>query len=186
MLYDTVEVHITPHLTLIPPKPVSLSWQQKINVATAYANMRGWQVQYSSDKLDQANTEFSKVVVYNRTDTELMFYYLLHELGHLILWFSSNYCQRFRNLSFSRERRSYSTSKYRIGILEEELAAWEEGYELAKTLNLEINEVRFDRTKVSNVLTYVRWAAKKQQTTKEKKQQKHATSPATLNNQSPI
>ncbi len=109
---------------------------------------------------DAADMEKFCIRLRKRVDEERMIFYLLHELGHMELFFSHEYNNQFKNMIKDLDARRYKTNAYRIGVLEEEILAWEKGKNLAKDLKFKLDYDKMEKEKIHCLKSYAKWAAK--------------------------
>lgn len=113
-----------------------------------------------------------KIIYINNTkkNAERMVYIMLHEMGHISLWRNFNYVNQFAAVQKARVTGNYGTLGYRMGTIEEEIGAWNEGKQLAKNLNLFIDVKRFDALKAKSINSYAVWATQRTFRLEAKKQ----------------
>lgn len=123
-----------------------------------------------------------KIIYINNTkkNAERMVYIMLHEMGHICLWRSFNYVNQFAAVQKARVTGNYGTLGYRMGTIEEEIGAWNEGRQLAKNLNLFIDAKRFDALKAKSINSYAVWATQRTFRLEAKKQKALALKEAQL------
>ena len=80
-----------------------------------------------------------------------------------------NYNKVFKMVSHSRESKKYGTQVYRVGRIEEELKAWEEGEKIAEKLSIPLDQKRFLRLKAVCISDYMEWALRPRNTRNNKK-----------------
>jgi len=85
---------------------------------------------------------------------------LLHECGHVLLCSDEKrYKEAFPGVWDGVQDKRRSRSRFfRISLVEEEIAAWNEGLKLAKMLGIKINQKNWDKHKTDCLYTYLRWA----------------------------
>jgi len=118
---------------------------------------RGYVVNEYTGAEDSVYYESKEILINSRKHIESRFYTLLHECGHILI--NDN---RDRVFKLSRETSAIMGNKpgrrRRIAVLSEEVEAWKRGERLAKRLNLEINEEKFDKARTDALISYVEWA----------------------------
>lgn len=134
-------------------------WNKSLKKLVELCEDRGWTVEFSK-KEDAALTQTDKIVINKTRSKENMFYMLLHELGHFLVCSGKDYEKKFRAVFVGKEHKKYGTLSYRVGIVEEELAAWKAGYQFAINNNFTINEDRFNKIKSRMIASYMRWVVK--------------------------
>ena len=85
---------------------------------------------------------------------------LLHECGHILLCADeTRYKEAFPGVwNGVQDKRSSRSRFFRVSLVEEEMAAWNEGLKLAKRLGIKINRKNWDKHKTDCLYTYLRWA----------------------------
>ncbi len=146
----------------VPMSSVKVSrkiWKSQIQVLEEYCAGKGWEVEYVSRMDPNADTAIihkSKIIIHKDRSKEIMFYMLLHEIGHMMLCQNNSmYTERY-NAVFEAFHRASLTHK--IKRVEEELDAWKTGFKLSKRLKLYVNRRRFEQIKSRCVTTYLMWA----------------------------
>lgn len=74
---------------------------------------------------------------------------LLHEAGHVIIFHLSD-----RDFTDSQKG---ITNEYKIDFLQQEILAWNYGYELSNSLDLDIDYDLFNKHARKHLLEYIRW-----------------------------
>lgn len=99
--------------------------------------------------------EAKLISINNQTNYYVQLHSILHEAGHAILRRKDEY-EAFFPLSedVSKSRDS------RIDSLREEIYAWDEGFELANFLEIEIDEKKYLKHRNNNLYDYIKWTAK--------------------------
>ena len=113
------------------------------------------------DSVDIDENSLKVIRLRKRVNEEKMIHIFLHEIGHLIVAKRKDYKTKFKNMIEAAGARRYNRNAYRIGVLEEEILAWEEGFKLAKSLRMKLDYEAFDKTKNESIKTYARMAARK-------------------------
>lgn len=127
-----------------------INWQQQLDAAVVYCNLLGWSVSFVLTE-DRADLNDFAIYVNRRRSIKNQFFMLLHEMGHLELYSRPGYDD-----TFGKYQGQYSTLPYRINILEEEVAAWSIGEEIAKKFKWAIDN-DFFRIKARMLSTYCLW-----------------------------
>lgn len=133
---------------------VDTDWFEVLKILENYCSKRGWEIEYSATKVDEAFPDTNKIVLNQKHNSETMCYFLMHELGHMLMILDDpDYEVKFKVLERNRQ-----TQTYRVGCVEEELCAWSEGLRLAQELGLELNLDKFEELKAKSVSSYMMWA----------------------------
>lgn len=137
-------------------------WQRQLDNLDIYASTQDWKIVVRDEVEDYADDSVASVFIKRRLNKETQTYITLHELGHLVLFKHQDYGIRFASMCNARARKAYGTQVYRVGRVEEELAAWDEGRKIAQILGIPLNEKRYNRLRAHNVSSYMMWAQRRQ------------------------
>lgn len=146
-------------------------WALTLQNLIFLCDQRGIKVILGSNHENYALTRTDTIYLKNTSRKENMCYLLLHEVGHLLVCADKNYEKKFSAIVNAKTIKNYGTLSYRVGIIEEELAAWKAGYEFALRNCLDIDEVQFNKIKSRNLATYMKWATERQKWRKQPKKQ---------------
>lgn len=91
------------------------------------------------------------ITINNRRSKENQLYALLHEAGHVQLR-SNNYLNTFPNADNRR-----MTNGRRIDVFREEVMAWNIGKKIARSLQIPINLVKYNKQVTSCLMKYAHW-----------------------------
>lgn len=131
-------------------------WDRYIKEACILIENLGWIVSFSKKADDTCFIETKRITIKSYKNPRKRFYMLLHELGHLLHSRMPNYQQTAEKYE---GKGKYSLLKYRVGIVEEEIIAWNIGEDIAKK-----NNWKFDKgyavLKAQKLCTYMAWASK--------------------------
>tara|TARA_R110002020_G_scaffold273364_3_gene488481 strand:- start:260 stop:712 length:453 start_codon:yes stop_codon:yes gene_type:complete len=124
---------------------------------------KGYETIFHNDT-DSVIFSDKKIFLDKRSSTENQLYSILHECGHILQHqnkstFNKSFKYQHVAENDKRKERSYA---YRISVLEEEIDAWKRGKKLAKRLDIELDEIKFEKYKAKYTMTYVDWAASKE------------------------
>lgn len=102
-----------------------------------------------------------KITVSARARPETQLFTLLHECGHYLVHACSQNSKRFaphaQKGPFAGPAKDLT---HRVDSVEEEYEAWHRGSKLASRLGIELNQERFEATKVTCIKTHFKWALK--------------------------
>ena len=136
-------------------------WSEHLEKLVAWVTEQGWEVDLRAGNTDEVNEETMKIKLNStRSSRETICYTLLHEIGHAILFQQTDYGERFVDVVEAKQKKSYGGNKYRVGRVEEELAAWAVGLDVGKQLGIPVNLSSFNKVKSKAVMTYFKWAAR--------------------------
>lgn len=144
----------------------------ELEILKKYAESFGFKVNLNSKssemltKRGTLNTPY-KINIINTNSTHQC-YLLLHELGHWELMKDWNlYKQNYQFTAIGEEFACEKIYKYRrriaykVDIMREEFSAWEEGKKLATKLNINIDELDYDRYSISPLFSYIKYLGNK-------------------------
>lgn len=120
-------------------------------------------ISYVSWENDSINTP-NKIKIESGHDAEHRTYLLLHELGHHQLrkdwdWFTENFPVLAKaEIAHLRKRGNYLKRRvdYYLYTMEEEFRAWDEGFNLAHAMGIEINMNNWVALKTRCLKTYLK------------------------------
>jgi hypothetical protein len=91
---------------------------------------------------------------------EKKFYTALHEIGHVIIYENSDQFDRDYPMYVNPENyRNWGSKKHRVSVVAEEIEAWKYGRQLARDLDLFIDDLKYDKLMTECVMSYLVWAA---------------------------
>jgi len=103
---------------------------------------------------DENNSYGNKLITINtRQNLRYQLHTLLHEAGHALL---RNNKKKYEK-SFSMYSKRKSSKSYKLGVLKEEIMAWEQGYKLALKLGIVLNEGWWKKHSEKCIYDYVGW-----------------------------
>ena len=88
---------------------------------------------------------------------EIQLFCLLHEAGHLMLRGRDDFEECYPDV-----QKTPRTQRSRVDTIKEEIDAWTEGRKLAKFLDIEIDDKKWNRYWKRQVYKYVKWAVEKE------------------------
>jgi hypothetical protein len=131
-----------------------MDWNLHINNLIYWANDRGYEVELVKGG-DDSICHISKHIEINSSSRpELQVIRLLHECGHALIFDNGS--------SFNfKEKRDYpkNTTAYKVFSVMEEVEAWKRGKDLAKRLNIPIEEAEWEKDMVRALKKYINWAS---------------------------
>lgn len=134
-------------------KKPTINWLRELRKLERYCNKKGYAVLYNDVGIDSVNFDEKRIILGDHHSNEMSLYYLLHEMGHVVLYNRQKTYKKYYGYCF--ENFSKISLTYRIGILQEELDAWKEGLRLANRLKIKINRRKFEIIKSKCVKTYI-------------------------------
>lgn len=134
-------------------KKPAINWHKELRKLERYCNKKGYAVLYNDVNIDSVNFDNKRITLGNHHNDEMSLYYLLHEMGHVVLYNRKKTYKKHYQYFF--ENFSKTSMVYKVGILQEELDAWKEGLKLANRLKIKINRRKFEITKSRCIKTYI-------------------------------
>jgi hypothetical protein len=103
------------------------------------------------------------IVVCTSQSVERMYYVFLHEIGHLLgrVEDSANWCKKYPELLRTSGVKT-SSKLYKIARVQDEIEAWNLGFEFAKKHRLEINLKKWNRLRSECLTGYMKMVTVKQ------------------------
>lgn len=122
----------------------------------------GWHVLFGPGLKDEYFAEGQLIHVNSSASPPVQLVTLLHECGHILINTRRPYDEeRFgRGWPLADGPKSKKNDIFRVAVIDEELASWEEGRKLARKLKIAVDGKLWDRLKSGSVMTYVKWAAR--------------------------
>lgn len=105
---------------------------------------------------NQCDPEPKKITIVNKGKPHHRLWTLLHESGHAKIFNISDYHQSFGKIAEEHDRPGQKQSnQYRYQKLKEEMLAWEIGLNIAKSLNIAVDEVEYEKYAAKCYMSYV-------------------------------
>ena len=139
-------------------------FQDSIEELIEWVNKKGFSVQFDYCIQDEMRPADKLITVSTRQSKENQFYSFLHECGHLVL--SKNeksYRKKYPSSAKLWDKNNYSlqnSHKYKVDTVAEEIDAWRKGLEIAKRLNLYVDEEKYYNLTAKFVWTYIEYYGK--------------------------
>lgn len=132
---------------------------------TTWAHKKGCEVDFDYSVRDEYRPADNLITICTRYGKEKQLYAFLHECGHLILGknegsYEKKYPSSAKMSYFISNKRLERSHKYKVDVIAEELDAWRKGKELAKRLDIYINEDNYYSLMTKCVYSYVRHLAR--------------------------
>lgn len=140
-------------------------WNAQFDTVAELLEGWGYDVEVAPGEEDRIELgEGRSIHINSSAHPETRFYTLLHEAGHAHIrrrwkaWSAAHprYLEHPDRGVSSQRRRSKA---FRVGLVAEEIEAWNQGLQLARRLGLFVDPVKFDTDKNNALLTYISWAA---------------------------
>lgn len=118
-----------------------------------WAYEKGYHVDFTPNG-DDCICNISKIIEINSSaSTKKQIIRLLHECGHVLIFSNGS---KFNFID--KEKYKENTDGYKIYTIIEEIEAWKRGRELANRLKIPIDDVEWEKSMVSALKKYVKWA----------------------------
>jgi hypothetical protein len=122
---------------------------------TSWVTDKGYHVEFQKGG-DTCICRVNKIIEINSSvPLERQVYLLLHECGHALIFENGSVWKYDDNRSSSSEQ----TDSTKVFTVIEEIEAWERAYKLAKRLNIEINDKKWNKEVADAIKKYIDWAA---------------------------
>lgn len=133
----------------------------------SWLERRGFDLELSRGADDSVCFTTCVVSINSRSSERTQLYTLLHECGHITVFeqrmkdrkrrvAGSTFRQFWNNCGNARRERAKAV---RIGVLTEEIEAWDRGEALASRLKIPYNKKAYHQLRTRSLMTYVRWGA---------------------------
>ena len=139
-------------------------FQDSIEELVKWVNKKGFSVDFGYCVQDEMRPADKLITVSTRQSKENQLYSFLHECGHLIL--SKNeksYRKKYPSTAKLWDKDNYNlqnSHKYKVDTVAEEIDAWRKGLEIAKRLNLYVDEEKYYNLTTKYVWTYIEYYGK--------------------------
>jgi hypothetical protein len=105
---------------------------------------------------NQCDPELNLITIVNKGRPHHIIWTLLHETGHAKVFTLSDYNDRYGQIAEEHERPGQKQSNlYRYQKLREEMLAWEVGLNIAKKLNIAVDELEYEKYAAKCYMSYV-------------------------------
>lgn len=136
----------------------SPDWKAQTEKLCKWAEEKeGCKVVFKESEEDQVVVDTFEVTISKRHTPEVALYFLLHELGHVVLIRDKKRYKHSYGVIFDNFSTNSLTTK--VTTLQEELDAWREGLNIAKSLKLKIDRRKFEITKTQAINSYLAWCS---------------------------
>ena len=114
---------------------------------------------------DEFRPDDKMITISTRQGREKQLYSLLHECGHLILQNNENlyndkYPSSAKMANYNSNRTLERSEKYKVDVMAEEIDAWRKGKDLAKRLDIYIEEDNYYSISTKCLYTYIKSLAR--------------------------
>jgi hypothetical protein len=130
-----------------------------------WVHRKGYEVDFDYSVHDEFRPADSLITISTRCGREKQLYAFLHECGHLILnnnekLYEKKYPSSAKMAHFQSNKKLERSHKYKIDVISEEIDAWRKGRELAKRLDIYVDEEKYYSLMTECVYTYVKHLAR--------------------------
>jgi len=117
------------------------------------------QVDYAQDNDNAYYQDLSLIEINTRQNFKCRLHTLLHEAGHVILRLGPDPTEFKTNFPFMRDRSAMKREDkfHRIDVMREEVLAWEKGRDIARMLDITIDEKKWSKHRQEALAAYVEW-----------------------------
>ena len=126
-----------------------------------WTNNKGYDIEFDYCVHDEFRPDDKMITISTRQGREKQLYSLLHECGHLILQnnddlYNAKYPSSAKMAYCTNNKRLESSPKYKVDVMAEEIDAWRKGKDLAKRLEIYIDEDNYYSISTKCLYTYIR------------------------------
>jgi IrrE N-terminal-like domain len=120
-----------------------------------WCEARGINVQFAKKVAAVFDQNTRTITVSSRLSPDRQLHVLLHECGHVLVGDNPRFAAGYPTIPEKGEKLNFSN---RLACLEEEIEAWNRGWNLARRLGLRVDPLGFEKTRTECLRTYVKWA----------------------------
>ena len=137
------------------------AFESGIEELIEWTNKKGYDIEFDYCVHDEFRPSDKSISISTRQGPENQLYALLHECGHLILQNNENlynkkYPSSAKMATCNSNLRLERSSRYKVDVLTEEIDAWRKGKDLAKRLEIYIDEDRYYLLMSKCVYSYIK------------------------------
>lgn len=114
-------------------------------------------VAFDSNEDNSYDCENNIITINSKQSKERQLYSLLHEAGHLLLSREEDYSLKFSDIIEQPFKKRFSRANA-VSVVRNEVLAWEKGYDLAKMLNIPIDDKKWNRMRDGCLYNYLKWS----------------------------
>lgn len=129
--------------------------EESVSTLLMWLENKGYYVDFDRKGDDSVDTSNKIVSINNTRSLETQLYILLHECGHILIHNNEDIV-KYKDV---QEKFSEKTKINKVFTVMEEVEAWKRGKSLAKRLNIEINEEKWNKDLSRALYKYILWAA---------------------------
>jgi len=137
------------------------AFESGIEELIEWTNKKGYDIEFDYCVHDEFRADDRMITISTRQGRENQLYAILHECGHLILQNNENlYNQKYPSSAkmayFTSNKKLERSPKYKVDVLTEEIDAWRKGKDLAKRLEIYIDEDKYYSVMSKCVYSYIK------------------------------
>jgi len=126
-----------------------------------WTNKKGYDIEFDYCVQDEFRPGDKMITISTRQGREKQLYSLLHECGHLILQnnddlYNTKYPSSAKMAYCTNNKRLERSPKYKVDVMTEEIDAWRKGKDLAKRLDIYIEEEEYYLVSTKCLYTYIK------------------------------
>lgn len=123
-----------------------------------WISKRGWNVIFERGGENGVVPALRNVTINTAMSKSTMLYSILHEAGHVSLFSKPGYIEKYSD-GYIRLAQGKNTKSllHRMDVLAEELAAWDEGEIIAKSLSIDLDQRGYKAERNRSMRTYASW-----------------------------
>jgi hypothetical protein len=137
------------------------AFESGIEELIEWTNKKGYDIEFDYCVQDEFRPDDRMITISTRQGREKQLYSLLHECGHLILQnnddlYNTKYPSSAKMAYCTNNKRLERSYKYKVDVMTEEIDAWRKGKDLAKRLDIYIEEDNYYSISTKCLYTYIK------------------------------
>ena len=130
-----------------------------------WTNKKGYDIEFDYCVHDEYRPDDRMITISTRQGLEKQLYSILHECGHLILQnnddlYNAKYPSSAKMANYNSNRTLERSVGYKVDVMTEEIDAWKKGKDLAKRLNIYVDEDNYYSISTKCLYTYIKSLAR--------------------------
>ena len=123
-------------------------FQDGIEKLIEWTNKKNFDVHFGHCLTDEYRPADRLITISTRFGEEKQLYAFLHECGHLLLGkdeksYTKKYPSSAKMWEFNSNKKLERSKKYKVDVVSEEIDAWRKGKEIAKRLDIYVNDENY-------------------------------------------
>lgn len=126
--------------------------KKQLSLLKDWLNKRGWQLYFSHRCVDAADFDVKTVFCRRKKSVRNALFTILHECGHVL-----NGVKVIEQIVYA-DKHYKGTKAWRIGVVTQEMKAWDAGERLANRLGISVDPREYAQYKAKFLMSYFSWA----------------------------